>query len=255
MGWAAWRPPERKRVDKILMYLEGMTNAENAGWQAEPGGFLVPKDTYFALVTLSFTVLAMGLNRNLSLFKEGSTVDNCVKLRFVIRFQNNKHTAARFHALRYHYSFTNSTWNVYRNRNTLTHRIKSKLVMSAGSTCKFWTCNMQNDIWGYKNHSVGSVITISLYIMKTEQDSRSWSLKTLLLLSMNSRAHEWLQWHTALNLCTRYCCVAALMRPVSLAQQWSACHQLLQRTWHGVIFCLLLAPNGFSKCLCYYHTL
>lgn len=114
MASAAWKPPERKWVDK------GINNAKNAGWQAEPWGFLVPKDR-FLLVTLCFTVLAMGLNRNLNLLQEGSTVDNCIKLWFIIRFQNNKTTDARFCALQYHFSFRNSKGYPYRNRNTLTY--------------------------------------------------------------------------------------------------------------------------------------
>lgn len=40
---------------------------------------------------------------------EGSTVDNCIKLWFSVRFQKNKNTEARFYALQYHYSFPNST--------------------------------------------------------------------------------------------------------------------------------------------------
>lgn len=46
-GLSCIEDPERKWADKILMYLKGMNNAENADWQAEPWGFPVPKDIDF----------------------------------------------------------------------------------------------------------------------------------------------------------------------------------------------------------------
>jgi len=33
--------------------------------------------------------------------------DNCIKLRLIVGFQNNKTTETRFRALQYHHSFTN----------------------------------------------------------------------------------------------------------------------------------------------------
>lgn len=86
-------PRKKKWISKSWMCLEGITNAENAGWAVDM--FCAKGDTRW-VVTLCFTVLATGLNRNLSLLKEGSTADNCIKLSFIVRFQNNKKTEVRF---------------------------------------------------------------------------------------------------------------------------------------------------------------
>lgn len=94
----------RKKMGWQKMDLEGINNAENEGWAL---GISCAKGYIFWLVTRWFTVLAMGLNRNLILLKEGSTVDNCMNSWFMIGFQNNKITETRFCALLYQYSFTN----------------------------------------------------------------------------------------------------------------------------------------------------
>lgn len=107
-----------------------------------------------------FTVLAISLNRNLTLLEEASTTDICVKLWFIIRFQNNKNIEARFNAVRYHYSFAKSVRNVYRKRSMLTYtQLKANLWCLQAQPV---TSGLVIRIWVIKKHSVGSTRKISI---------------------------------------------------------------------------------------------
>lgn len=145
------------------------------------------KGYLFWLVTLCFAVLAIGLNRNTNLLKEGSTADSYVKLWFIIRFQNNKTTdSASKVPLLLHKLYVKC---VQKQKYTKIHtELKANLLCLQAQPATFGhvICRM---ISGVIKTSQWDPLQQYLHIL-WKQDSSSWSLKMLLPLSTNSRAHD-----------------------------------------------------------------
>lgn len=176
----------------------------------------------------------------LNLLKKGSTADNCIKWSFFVRFQNNKKTAAKFCALQYNYSFRNSMWSMYRNRNEALNRIKMKLAMFTGSNLKLLDMPYQECYVGWQkslsgiphtNPSVG-------YGNRNLRGGQQESIPENAPAPVPKWQSSWLTpVHSALNECTPQCLWHCSDQPVT------SCHRGHDT---GVIFCLLQVPNSFS---------